>query len=319
MNRAPAIFRRLIGRIAASILVVGLCARCDTVEPTSGPLLVVEGFFDAGQPLPTLVLRRTGPLSAPYADGPTTAITDGRVDVVLAGRYVPYRHNDARAGRYEPAESTDLAVSERAPFHVRVEWGDQSATADGTVPPPIAVDSIRISAPDAPVQAVDSLRLDAIGTEFVFIYPVEVQLWWSTNFAETGPDSLYWIRAQLKPFTSFSSALLDLFLRRQQIFRETSIARDDRGVRRWTGVYAVPVDRETDPLPAHDLKISLLRSGEDYARFASSRDDPERREPVSNVRGGVGIVAGVAVDSLRLRVEEGTRVVRESRSVWADR
>ena len=50
------------------------------------------------------------------------------------------------------------------------------------------------------------------------------------------------------------------------------------------------------------MKVSLLRSGPDYARFASSRDAPERREPVSNVRGALGIVAGISVDSLLLNV-----------------
>ena len=59
------------------------------------------------------------------------------------------------------------------------------------------------------------------------------------------------------------------------------------------------------PLPAHHLKASLIRSGADYARFASSRDAPERREPITNVEGGLGIVAGVSVDSLVVAVSAG--------------
>jgi hypothetical protein len=51
------------------------------------------------------------------------------------------------------------------------------------------------------------------------------------------------------------------------------------------------------------MRVSLVRSNASYAAFASSRRDPDRREPISNVRGAVGIAAGVAVDSVRITVD----------------
>ena len=49
--------------------------------------------------------------------------------------------------------------------------------------------------------------------------------------------------------------------------------------------------------------MAIIRSGQDYARFVSGRDDPERREPASNLDGAVGIFTGLSVDSLRVQVE----------------
>jgi len=163
-----------------------------------------------------------------------------------------------------------------------------------------------VAVPEKPVRAVllDSLdiRFDSldVGARQGFLYPVEVTLWWKTDFDDTGED--FWIETQLKPRTTFSSEIVDFFLLPAEVFRERSVQPDAFGRREWTGVYAVPVDDEADPLPAHELKAALLRSGTDYARFATSRDDPQRREPVSNVAGGIGIVAGISVDSLRVEV-----------------
>ena len=95
----------------------------------------------------------------------------------------------------------------------------------------------------------------------------------------------------------------DFFLRPEQIFRERNTPRDALGRRSWTGVYAVPVETRQTPLPPHPLRVAIIRSGQDYARFISGRDDPERREPPSNLDGAVGIFAGLSVESLRVQVE----------------
>src|SRR5690606_41576480 len=79
------------------------------------------------------------------------------------------------------------------------------------------------------------------------------------------------------------------------------------GTRRWRGRYAVGVPNASAPLPEHLLRVSVVRSGEDYARFATSKNEPDRREPITNLEGAVGIFTAVSVDSLRLTVSQSDR------------
>jgi hypothetical protein len=287
---------------------VALLTGCDTVEPTEAPRLVVEAFFDTGRPLPAVVLRQTLPLDeATPSDG--LFVVDANVVLTLDGKPIAYQHTPDQPGHYRAAPPS--SPSERAPFVLTVRWKQQTLTTTGRMPPRIRIDSVDVRVPDQPVQAVlldsllagiDSLDLDT-GVQQGFVYPVVVTLWWETAFEETGLDSLYWVHPRLDPRISISSSLADYFLRTEQLLRERTLARDARQRRTWTGVYAVPVVSDTASLPVHRLKVALLRSGQDYARFAASRDDPERREPVSNIPGGLGIATGISVDSLLLSVE----------------
>lgn len=288
-----------------SMLALG----CDTVEPEEPPQLVVEAFLDAGQPLPTLTLRRTQALDGVFAGDAGTAVTDAAVELVVDGEAVPYASVTGRAGRYAPQEPTPRRVEAGQTFALTAAWGAQQATAEGRVPPRLQVDSVSYRVPEAPVQAVqlDSLRaaFDSLGVnvETAWIYPVEVTLWWTTPFDEVGADSAYWVETRLEPVGSFSSDIVDFFLLPGEVLRERDQPRTSAGARWWTGVYAVQVEQETDLLPAHQVRVALVRSGQDYARFATTRTAPNRREPITNVRGGLGIVAGLSVDSLRLRIE----------------
>ncbi len=290
-----------IGLLGILVLLVG---RCDSVQPEAEPLLVVEGFLDTEKPVPALEIRQTRSVRAPYPADEGTAVADARVVLTVDGRRVGFAPDPSRPGRYLPQGEAFLRPGAR--FAFSAEWGRQRATAEGALPPPVRIDSLSVQAPPEPVEAVllDSLNLDSLGvvSRQGFIYPVEVSLWWLPTPADVSADTLYWVRTQLKPFMTFSSRVVDFFLRPEQIRWEHTIGRDARGRRRWTGVYAVPVETRDTPLPEHRLRVSVLRSGQDYARYASSRDAPERREPVSNVTGGLGIVAGISVDSLVVRV-----------------
>lgn len=285
-----------------------LLTGCDTVEPTESPRLVVEAFFDTGRPLPAVVLRQTHPLDE-AAPSDSLFVTDASVVLTLDGKSIAYQHDPQQPGHYRAAPPSSLAA--QAQYVLTVRWKQQTFTAAGRMPPLIRIDSVDVRVPDQPVQAIlldslladiDSLDLDT-GVQQGFVYPVVVTLWWEAAFAETGLDSLYWVHPQLEPRIPVSASLADYFLRTEQLLRERTLVRDARQRRTWTGVYAVPVASDADTLPAHSLRIALLRGGEDYARFAASRDDPERREPVSNIPGGLGIAAGISVDSLRLSVE----------------
>lgn len=291
-------------------------ARCDSVAPETDARLVVEAFVDAGAPLPALRLWQTRPLDAPYPFDATTAIDDAEVALTLGETSVVYRPDAAQPGRYRP-EAGPETVSPKTPLALSVRWRGQQAEAESRVPPALALDSVRVHVSDEPVDGiildslfidpvqVDSLLLDSLrtGAERGLVYLVEVTLWWQVDFAEIGPDSAYWIRAQLKPDLPTRPIFDDFFFRPEQILRERTLPAEPRGRRRWTGVYAVPVERKQDPLPPHPLRVAVVRSGRDYARYADSRTSPDRREPVSNVRGALGIVVGYALDSLRIQVE----------------
>jgi hypothetical protein len=58
-------------------------------------------------------------------------------------------------------------------------------------------------------------------------------------------------------------------------------------------------------LPRHNLTTALVRGDTAFAAFAQTRTDPDRREPISNVDGALGIATAVSVDSLVRSVEPG--------------
>ena len=70
--------------IAWALLVAGLLlwARCDTVAPQEGVLLVVEAFVDADKPLPTIRLWQTRSLGQAYPFDAATAVSDAEVALV---------------------------------------------------------------------------------------------------------------------------------------------------------------------------------------------------------------------------------------------
>ncbi len=302
------------GALAAGLL---LWSRCDTLAPEQEGLLVVEAFFDAGRPLPVIRLWRTLPLDQPYPFDAATAVADAEVTLRLDGERIAYRPVAGQPGRYLPEAAPTRPVPPRTRLVVEALWQGQRALAESLVPPAVTLDSIRVEVPDDPVDGIildslfidpvklDSLQLDSLrtGAQQGLVYLVEVTLWWRVDFAEVGADSAYWIRTQLKPFLPTRPTFDDFFFRPEQILRERRTVHDAQGRHAWTGVYAVPVERRDEPLPPHPLRVALIRSGEDYARYAASRNDPERRQPASNVQGAIGIVAGLSVDSLRVQVE----------------
>ena len=291
--------------LLAAGLVLGL-ARCDwSSAPVEDDALVVETFLETGQPLPVVELRRTRPLTVPSGDSAEGAVG---ASVVLEVDGTPYAYESAgRPGRYEPP--TAAPVPPDVPWRLAVQWEDTTARAWGRTPASIAVTEVCVGASEAPVRAVqvDSLRRDSldIPADVGYIYPVDVTVRWEGNGPASAPDTSTWVRAQLRPdATPFPSEVVEFFLQPAEIRREDAYPR--RGATaRWRGVYAVPVDSSTAPLPRHSLTTALVRGDTAFAAFAQTRTDPERREPISNVDGALGIATAVSVDSLVRSVEPG--------------
>ena len=280
-------------------------AGCDTVAPVDEAQVVVEGFLDAGQPLQSVRVSRTLSPGQPYSAA-QSAVPDADVELTLGDQVVRYAPDPEQGGRYSPVGYGSGVVAAGDAFSFRVRWREAVVTAAGHVPPEIEIRGVSLKIPPEPVSAVllDSLALSdtlATGAYTGYIYPIEATIEWTAP-EEGAFSEESWVRAQLQPFTTFSSPIVDLFLRSDDVFRE-EMQQTEGADRSWTGVYAVSVPLETDPLPEHGLRVSLVRSGPDYARFAASRDDPERREPISSVTGGIGVFAAVSVDSTHMQVD----------------
>jgi len=304
-----------LGAMGLLLLVGG----CDwTTGPVDEQSLVVESFVETARPLSPVRLRQTRPLSA-SSDTLGPSVSGATVTLELAERTIAYA--EQAPGRYEPTEGRivpprvpwRLSV-EWNPWRLSVEWNDTKAQARGVTPSAIEIEEVCVDVPDAPSRAVqvDSLRRDSldIPSGQGYLYPVEVTVRWETAAPPSGDRSPYWVRAQLRPDASpFPSEVVEFFLEPAQIQRETQFPQGN-DTTRWKGVYAVPVDSSEAPLPPHDLTTALVRGDSSFAAFAQTRTDPDRREPISNVDGALGVALAISVDSLTRVVEPGLKQCR---------
>ncbi len=302
--------------IAVGFSIIMVFGRCDSVRPNEEQLLVVEAFLDTGSPLPAVHVRHTESLDASLSDVYGATVADATVDLSVNGVAIKYRASSATPGAYVPFANDDVMLRENDSFELAVRWRDEVATAAGRIPEKIRIDSMLISVPSEPVAAVfvDSLKIDSLSVdaETGFLYPVEVTLWWPSGKT----DDRDWIQTQIKPFSDFTSVVVDFFLLPEEVFPERDADLLPSGQRVWRGLYAIPVDSKQSPIPQHRVRLAIVRGDQSYADYAVSRADPNRREPVSNVRGALGIVAGVSVDSLNATVGP---VMTGKRNVFAGR
>jgi hypothetical protein len=296
-----------VGRALLAVgLVLGL-ARCDwSSTPVEEEALVVEAFLETGRPLPPILLRRTRPLQS-GTDSLAARASGAQVTVELDGALYPYEEAPNTPGRYRP--TNEAVVPPGVPWRLTVRWEGDTARARGETPAPINIGEVCVDVPAAPARAVqvDSLRRDSldIPADLGYIYPMDVTVQWAGEHAGSPADTNTWVRAQLRPdATPFPSEVVEFFLQPAEVRREEAYPRRD-GAHRWQGVYAVPVDSAGSPLPPHTVTTALVRGDTAFATFAQTRTDPDRREPISNVEGGLGIATAVSVDSLVRPVEPG--------------
>lgn len=305
MSLSRPILRSAVRGLLAGALLLTL-TRCDwTTEPADQQSLVVEAFLETGKSLPPVMLRQPRPLNPP--DTLADPASGATVTLQLGDSLVSYTEEEE--GRYEP--DTNRIVPPGTPWRLVVRWNGTTARARGVTPPPITLTEVCVDVPEAPSRAVqvDSLRRDSldIPADQGFIYPVGVTVRWEGLPPGAGNEVPYWTRAQLRPDASqFPSEIVEFFLQPAEVRREDQFDRRGGG-QQWEGVYAVPVDSSNSPLPPHDLTTALVRGDTAFASFAQTRTDPERREPISNVDGALGVALAVSVDSLSRTTEPGLR------------
>ncbi len=284
------------------LVLISLVAGCDAVSPSYDRSLVVEAWFDTAAPMPPVRISTTRSLTDALIPEPAPAGT--QLKVVIDDRIIAYERNPDAPLWFLPVDSGGVPATEGALFDVRVEAPETSLRASGVMPPKVTLQDIRVSAPDRPISAVlidslnvglDSLNL-AVNATTGYIYPVQVSLTWEDDSFDG------WMETRLQPENAFSSSLIDFFLLPSEVFTESSAQNLDNGSLQWEGVYAVPVGSPDSPLPAHSLRVVLRRGDDRFARFITSTEAPDRREPVMNVNGGLGFIGGVSTDSIRVDV-----------------
>lgn len=293
----------MLPRFPHSILVLlFVLAGCDTVTPTHRPALVVEAWFDTEAPLPPIRVSSTNDISDALV--PVPAPPGTRIQITMGEQAIDYVQHQEDPLWYLPALNDLSPPAQGEQFELRVDAPGSAARASGIMPPSIRLEDVEISFPADPISVVlidslnvglDSLNL-AVNATTGYIYPVQVSLTWMDD------DFDGWVEARLQPDDSFSSSLIDFFLLPSQVFPESSATADGNGRLGWEGVYAIPVQDAQSALPEHTLRVVLTRGDDRFARFITSRDAPDRREPVSNVNGGLGFVGGISTDSTRVDV-----------------
>lgn len=267
-------------RFAVAAALGALLAACDGFTPAR-EAVVLEAFVETGQPLPPLRVTQTGAAAPVPVEDAEAVLTVGASRVAFAP--VPGEPGAYRATRSRPVAAGEVFVLE-------VDALGRRLHAASAAPARIRLVTVRAEPASEPVRA---LLADGPGgaPRPGFVYRVDVTLTWE---APPAPDTA-WVRVRLRPPPELVAPVVDPLLRTDDTRPERTLPEED-GRRVWRGVYAVPVAGPESAFPAHPLEASVLRSGSDYARFALSRNEPGAREPVGNVRGGLGIVAGVSVD-----------------------
>lgn len=269
---------------------------CDSEQPPFREDLVVEAYLDTGRPLPDVLVRRTLPPErlATLADAADEGVSDATVVLYDGQRRDTLRPVPGAAGRYRSPRADTVRAGRAYDLVVRQVGRQLQAT---TRPPPRVLGlRARAVAAAAPERGVDlDLASLGIGSTVAngYFYAVDVEMDWVPC-----PDPSYVVRANLAP----SARGATLFFPTDAALDEPTAGDLVDGRRVWRRRYLVQVEGPEAALPPHRVRVALVRGGDDYRRFVETRRTPSQRSPASNVTGGLGIVAGVSVDSLTLEV-----------------
>jgi len=293
------------------ILILIVLGACDVSQPESPSLAVVEGFVTSGDSMPEITLRRTRSILERYEINESTALLDAQLQLTISDKTIPY--SVTPSGKYAPLEY--VTARPGAELELEIQWGNQLIFANDQVPQPISLDRVEISISDQPLQSlvlesvfIDPMLLDSLGIQALgtgarkeLVYIVEAKLYWTEDDQIDDLDDR-WIRTQLRPNLDQSRRLFNYFFNPETIQRESAIPTNNEGQRSWTGAYAVSIENQTDPIPTHRLRVSIVRSSQAYADFVSGSSNPSEREPPTNIQGGRGIFVALAMDTLMVNV-----------------
>ena len=185
-------------------LGVGLLG-CDTTATQPESQIVVESYLQAGAPLPSVRLSRTGDVGTAYdpaerAVRGATVVVDARAGESPPTETIAYTESDSIPGLYTP--ETREVVQAQSTYRLRVTTAEGAeVTATTTVPGPVDLvetenDTTLYQSPRQPSLTIRAARqggLEGAGGQNVFTLTTTALL----DFATTPTDSL---RAALTPF-----------------------------------------------------------------------------------------------------------------------
>ena len=162
--------------ILSPVLVLSSCS--PVTETAFTPQIVIQGFLYANEPLDSIVVRQTIPIT-----GTTQGARVSGASVTLSNSDTTYTlHEDpSYPGRYIP----DATVMIRAgtTYMLRVEALGQFAQATTTVPLPIHLDSVKFQGQMLSLTAVDTISYPVLVDS---LYSPGIHLWWSPSAGSAG-------------------------------------------------------------------------------------------------------------------------------------
>lgn len=291
--------------LAIGVLVFMGLMGCDTVSPERPGTVVVEAFWHVASRPDTLQISQATLLSEPavgiWEGGMVETWTDEDPE-----RRTVWTSAPSAAHKFVPSmPPTVLNPGDRVHMRVIDRNGRLAASASDDVPQPIQLDQVSIVVPPSPVDAIafDSLRLDSFRLDIskISAYLIEVSGSWTVD-TSVPTQEIEWMEPVIQVIPSAGPSG-QAIIPTPEIFQARSI--EDDGLGSWTGVYLMAIDRTETMLPEHTLRLTLVRGSTAYARYASTRHHADRREPLSNVEGGVGAFHVIARDVVDVDIPAG--------------
>ncbi len=176
--------KKLKWQVANVILFFGLfaisCGSCSSVTETTFTLqIVVQGFLYANEPLDSIVVRQTAPITRTSEND---RVSGAVVSIASADSvYVLHEHANAVPGRY--TSDNPIVIQPGATYSLRVEALGQVATASTTVPQAIHLDSVTLLGQKLSLTNIDYVTYPTIVDS---LQSPGIHLWWSSSSGSAG-------------------------------------------------------------------------------------------------------------------------------------
>jgi len=239
--------------------------------------IVLRGYLYANEPVQDIEVMSSFPLGS--SDSTNPPITTATVALLKSGNSYPLSPDTARPGYYY-YQGTGLTVNVGDMFNIEVDYNGQSVTAATVVPPK----------PQNVALSVSNLhfRIDTIQVRF------------GTRISVTGLDTA--IVTWDNPDGQYFYVVTESIDSTAQLLRP-----DSSFTRRFT---SQPTNENSYRINNNSILytgkhvLKVYRVNKEYADLYRSRqqDSRELNEPLTNVKGGLGIFSAFASDSLYFTV-----------------